>query len=80
MTVDWREGRVASVANYCLRSTLLPNFKRTSSIQDSRRFKSANRFPIEIPKPPIEIPKSIASLKSKNRLKIKKSKNQTSNL
>jgi hypothetical protein len=29
MTVDPREGRVASVANYCLRSTLLPNFKRT---------------------------------------------------
>jgi hypothetical protein len=28
-TVDAREGRVASVAKYCLRSTLLPNFKRS---------------------------------------------------
>jgi hypothetical protein len=29
MTVDQREGRVASVAKYCLRSTLLPNCKRS---------------------------------------------------
>ena len=27
VTVDVPEGRVASVAKYCLRSTLLPNFK-----------------------------------------------------
>jgi len=34
MTVDLREGRVASVAKYCLRSTLLPNCKRTMSISN----------------------------------------------
>jgi hypothetical protein len=36
MTVDLREGRVASVAEYCLRSTLLPNFERTISISNSK--------------------------------------------
>ena len=29
ISVDAPEGRVASVAKYCLRSTLLPNFERT---------------------------------------------------
>ena len=33
MTVDLREGRVASVAKYCLRSTLLPNCKRSKVLR-----------------------------------------------
>src|SRR2546421_1838642 len=36
ISVDAPEGRVASVAKYCLRSTLLPNCKRSTSVSNFR--------------------------------------------
>ena len=54
ITVDALEGRVASVAKYCLRSTLLPNCKR--SIIDFRS---------EISNLRLEIPDRIQSLNTR---------------
>ena len=54
VTVDAPEGRVASVAKYCLRSTLLPNCKR--SIIDFRS---------EISNLRLEIPDRIQSLNTR---------------